>query len=172
MRRIFTLDLSVKRTGWASAPPDGDLRFGSKGFPSTGVNVGALLSEFHDWLDAMLAVEDPALVVFEAPILQSGKTSIDTARKLMSLAGHTEFLCHRREIRCVEQNIMTNKKDFTGSGRAEKEDMINMARRRGWDVRNDDEADACALWMGAVLRFKPECAGRFKLGALGTVRAA
>lgn len=173
MRRILALDLSVARTGYALAAPDEQsLRFGSNALPSTGEDIGKLLVAFDEWLKVKIAGEDIGLIVFEAPILRPGRTHITTARKLMNLAGHVEFVCSAQGIRCVEQNISTNKKDFTGNGRAEKEDMILMARRYGWDVKNSDEADACALWMGAVLRFAPNYATRFKLGALGAVRAA
>ncbi|MEE7478447.1 hypothetical protein [Methylobacterium hispanicum] len=172
MRKLLGLDLSVARTGWALAAPNEPLRFGSYPLPSTGEDIGKLLVAFDEWLKIKIAGEDIAVVVFEAPILRQGRTHITTARKLMNLAGHVEFICSQLGIRCAEQNISTNKKDFTGNGHAEKQDMILMARRYGWDVKNSDEADACALWMGAVLRYAPDQAPRFKLGALGAVRAA
>lgn len=171
--KILALDLSVARTGFALAAPDEQpLRFGSYPLPSTGSDIGKLIARYDEWLRMKIAGENIALIVFEAPIIRPGKTDINTARKLLNLAGHTEFVAFSLDIRCAEQHIGTNKKLFTGRGNADKDDMVRMARLYGWDVKNHDEADACALWMGAVLERAPQHAGRFKLGSLGAVRAA
>ncbi|ACL61726.1 hypothetical protein [Methylobacterium nodulans] len=174
MRKILALDLSVASTGWALGSPDGDPAFGHYTLPSTGNDIGKLLAAFQDWLSLKIAGEDIAIVVFEAPILTPGKTHITTARKLMCLAGVTELVCHQAEIRCIEENIQTNKKRFAGHGRADKETMMHVARRYGWDVQRDDEADALALWVGGVCTFAKAHAGRFLAGPLGArpLRAA
>ena len=122
---------------------------------------------FDEWLRDLIAVEDPNLVAFEAPILKAGGTAISTARKLMGLASHTEFVCHQREVRAFEANLMTIKKDFAGHGRAEKADMIAVAHRYGWDVKTEHEADACAGWAFTVKQKAPAFAGRFQAGPLG-----
>lgn len=167
MRKILALDLAEKRTGFAIGSPDDDPVFGSHGLPSTGPDIGRMLVAFDAWLRLRIQGEDVALCVFEAPILTAGRTHILTARKLMNLAGHTEFVCAQADIRCVEQNIATNKKQFTGRGDADKDMMITVARRYGWDVQNSDEADACALWVGAVCTYAKAHAGRFQMGPLG-----
>ena len=46
-------------------------------------------------------------------------------------------------ILCVRARDL--KLTFTGYGNAEKEDMIRMAKRRGYNPKDDDEADACLL---------------------------
>lgn len=164
MRPLLSLDLS-SNTGFAVGPPDGDPRFGSVRFP-TG-DLGLTLLKFSEWLEALIAVEHPAAVAFEAPILTSGKTGLQTARMLYSLAGVTELICKRAAVRCYEVNLMTARRFFAGSGAAKKDDVIAAARRHGWMVRTDDEADACGVWAYAVHTLAPKHAGRFSLGPMG-----
>lgn len=153
-RPILALDLATT-TGWACGAPEADPRFGTLRLPSTGDEIGRFLAIFEDWLLDFLTVETPALVVFEAPILTRGNTSPVVARKLMGLANATETVCYRRETRCEQANLMTVKKAFAGHGRAEKHEMVAAARARGWEVRNDNEADATAVWFCAVKHHAP-----------------
>lgn len=139
---ILALDLST-HTGWAAGPLGGRPSFGTHHLPKTGDDIGRMLVAYEDWLRAMVADVRPTHVFFEAPIL-SQRTM--TARKLMGLASETERLCHRLGLPVREVNLMTVKKRFTGSGRAEKARMIEEARRRGWDVKDDNQADALAIW--------------------------
>lgn len=165
MRSLVSLDLSSS-TGWAAGRPDGCPRFGTQRFP-TGSDLGRTLDEFDLWLTAFLQVEAPAALAFEAPILTSGKTSLATARMLYSLAGLTELLCRRAQVRCFEVNLMTARKFFVGSGHAKKEDVIAAARRHGWSVKDDNQADALGVWAFAVHTLSPKHAARFALGQLG-----
>ncbi|MGP9819220.1 hypothetical protein ACTZWW_04325 [Salinarimonas sp. NSM] len=154
MRPIIALDLAHS-TGWASGAPDADPRFGTLQLPKTGDEIGRFLALFEDWLLDLITVESPALVVFEAPLLTRGNTTPTVARKLMGLANATEVACYRRDVRCEQANLATVKKAFAGHGRAEKHEMVAAARARGWDVRNDNEADACGLWFCAVKHHAP-----------------
>lgn len=52
---------------------------------------------------------------------------------------------HRRELRWREGNNLTVKKYFTGHGNAEKSDTIAQCHAQGWNVTDDNEADALAL---------------------------
>lgn len=165
MRSILALDLSTA-TGWAAGRPDGSPRFGTQRFPG-GEDLGRSLQAFEDWLVGMIAVEQPAVVVFEAPILNGGKTSLATARLLYCLAGLTELVCRKAQVQCREANLMTVKKFWAGSGRADKPAMIAAAKRYGFDVRNPDEADAVAVWAHAVHTLAPKHAARFSLGLMG-----
>ena len=162
---LVFLDLATA-TGWASGPPGGDPRFGTKVLPSTGDDIGRFAEAFEEWLFDFIAVEQPALVAFEAPILSAGKTSIATARKLTGLALMTELVCRKRQVRYFEANLMTIKKEIAGTGKAQKEDMIAVAHRYGWAVRTEHEADACCGWAYAVQCRAPQHALRFRGGPL------
>lgn len=118
---------------------------GSHRIAAPGVGIGGFLNAFDLWLSDLVTLHTPDILVFEAPILTGGQTSIDTARKLMCLAGVTELIAHRRQIPIVrEVNVSSVKKHWTGNGRAKKFEMIDAARARGFAPRTDDEADALA----------------------------
>lgn len=136
--------------------------------PKTGADVGWFLDAFDTWVVGLLDFHQPALVVFEAPWVgskidqQTGRVSQthqDTARKLMCLAGHTEFVCRRAAIECREANNATVRKHFAGKGRAPRAELkrltIEACRRRGWEPENDDEADALGLLDYAVACWRP-----------------
>lgn len=162
MRSILALDLATN-TGWCIAPPTAEApRFGTLTLPSTGKDIGLFLKKYDEWLNAMLCADDVGLIVFEAPILPRGATNPSTARKLMGLASHTEFVANNRSVMCVEANLMTVKKFFTGHGHADKSSMIATAEANGWAVRNDNEADACAVWAFAVNQRASQFGRQFK----------
>ena len=147
---LLSLDLATS-VGWARLR-DGRVDYGTYRLPATGPDVGRFLAAYEDWLRvAMLDGVD--VCVFEAPFV-SGKTSQDTARKLLCLAGLTELICHRAGIRCFETNIKTVTKHFVGRcppQRAEKKAAtLRACRQRGWQPKNDDEADALAVLDYAV----------------------
>ncbi|SFM91344.1 hypothetical protein [Methylobacterium pseudosasicola] len=167
--KILALDLAT-RLGWACGSPDGEPTYGSKLLPSTGPEIGRFGDAYDEWLLDMITLENPALVVFEAPFV-SGTGNANTARKLMGLCWQTELACYRRQIRCMEHGNTSVKKLFAGSGRAEKHEMIAAAQRHGWNPKDDHAADALGLWACAVHEKAPKYS-RLKLGALGAVRAA
>jgi Holliday junction resolvasome RuvABC endonuclease subunit len=53
--------------------------------------------------------------------------------------------CEKHNIDYCGVMVGTIKKYFTGRGNASKSDMINHARTLGFQVKNDNEADALAL---------------------------
>ncbi|GLK86661.1 hypothetical protein [Ancylobacter defluvii] len=162
---VLALDLSTN-TGWAAGDPAGTPRFGTHTLPSTGDDVGRYLAKHREWLTAFIQVERPQFVVYEAPILPA-QTTKATAIKLMSLAGLTELICRDLEVRCFEAHLQSIKKFLAGSGRATKPDMIAAARRYGFDVRNDNEADAIGIWGHAVMHRFPGRCTLFSMGQLG-----
>lgn len=173
MRKLLTLDLATY-TGWASGSPDvqsaGEVRVGSIRLPATGDDIGRYLDAFDTWLNSMISVEDPGLIVYEAPIISAGKTDINTARKLMGLGGHTEFVGLRRFVQVREINIGTIKKELAGNGRADKDAMIAAAKAEGVDVKDEHQADAFGIWKTAVRLYKPDEYRR--LFAFGRLSAA
>ena len=85
------------------------------------------------------------MAVFEAPLLPR-TTSFKTVTKLHSLAGITELLCLRSQVKVRSANNTTVKKAFTGHGRAEKSAMCDRAKQLGFNPKDDNEADAIAIW--------------------------
>lgn len=139
--------------GWCSGVPSIRPLFGSHQLPSTGDNVGRYTAAYDEWLQSTLDFEAPELVIYEAPSIFM-KTTPVTVEKLVGLATHTQLVCHRRAIRARSANPSQVKKFWTGSGKAKKPDMVDMAHRCGFRVRDDNEADAVAIWHWSI-----ECFG-------------
>lgn len=144
--------------------------FGTHRLPSTGDDIGSFAVAYEAWLGEQIETHRPELVIFEAPILPQ-KTQLMTVRKLTGLAYDTERQCRVARVMCREGRKSSVNKAFTGSGKASKDDTIAAARRYGFKVRGDDEADAVALWCFAVLCYAPSGAHTFGFGPLGGVSA-
>lgn len=163
---ILALDLAT-HCGWATNPPHDDPCFGTEVLPSTGKEVGPFIAAYDRWLRDTIEIQKPALVIYEQPSLFA-KSTPDTVIKLNGLATHTEWLCHRKGIPVRSANPSRLKKFFTGNGKAKKDEMVTAARRRGWKVSDDNQADACAVWAWAVYCYAaPEHRAQFELGLLG-----
>lgn len=153
---LLTLDLST-HTGWSVWDGADDVRYGTLHLPKTGEDVGRFLCAFEDWLLPFVRMEQPKRLVFEAPILASGKTNITTARKLMCLAGETEKIATRCHVQAWEVHNGQVRKHFCGIGKARdratlKQLTIDACRARGWNPGDDNAADALA-----VLDFAAHC---------------
>ena len=123
--------------------------------------VGLFLSTWEDWLRPQVREVGPSLIVFEAPIL-AGQTQIATTRKLQGMAGVTEMVAHRAGIECAEVATSQVKKALTGSGKADKAQMIAAAKAYGFDPKTSDEADAFGIWICAVRLRHPSHAWRWE----------
>jgi Holliday junction resolvasome RuvABC endonuclease subunit len=155
---LFALDLA-ERVGFAYGEPADDptVKSGVYVLPKTGLDIGQYLVAFDDWFRPMLEFTKADRVIFEATILVPGN-SVQTARKLMALAGFTEYACKRAGIRCNDAPIKTVKQYFAGHGNATKAEMIAAAEGRGFDVVDDNQADALAVWHYSASRFVPTMA--------------
>lgn len=71
-----------------------------------------------------------------------------TRRMLLGYVAVMEELAESMGIGpAFEAAAITIKKQFAGSGKAEKEDMLRMCKLLGWDVAGDhNAADACGGW--------------------------
>lgn len=162
---ILALDLATN-IGFAYGTPSVRPKFGTYRLPSTGDEIGRFAHAFDNWLSDMITMHSPERVVFETSVLPKMTTPM-TVRKLTGLGFHTEFVCHRREIICNEVNVSTIKKFWAGHGFAKKPDMIAAARRRDFDVRDDNEADALGLWHYVSEKLHPGANSWMSLGDLG-----
>jgi crossover junction endodeoxyribonuclease RuvC len=157
---VMALDLATC-TGFCFGPPDLGLpQIGHVRLPSTGADVGRFLIAFEEWLTDKIREVEPTLLLFEAPILASSATPHVT-RKLHALAGITEMVAIRAKVECCEAYPVTVKKALTGSGRADKDQMVAAARVYGLNPAVPDEADAFGLWLHAVRMRHPKLAGRW-----------
>lgn len=107
------------------------------------VPVGFVFSAFDDWLSKQ---EVPDLLVIEEPHLRGGNaTRLCVGLWAVASCGAFNGGAEVMSVRTRDLKI-----SFTGIGNASKEDMIAMAKRRGYDPKDDDEADACLLLEYAI----------------------
>lgn len=166
---ILALDLAG-RTGFAIGEPASKPDFGFHDLPVTGDAIGRYAYAFEDWLTSIIEDRWPTAIIYEQPSTFK-QTTPATTIKLNGLAYHTELICYRRSIGVAKVNPSKLKKFWTGSGRAQKEDMVRAARARGFAVLDDNVADALAIWVYSALTLAPEHAQRFALGPLGATAA-
>lgn len=160
VRPILTLDLATC-TGFCVGTPDQRPTLGHKRLRSTGEDVGSFLIEWDEWLSAKVAEVEPSVIVMEAPIL-AGSATPHVTRKLHALAGITEMVAVRANIECCEVYPVTVKKALTGSGRADKDQMLAACRTYGFTPVVSDEADAFGIWLHAVRLRHPSHAWRWE----------
>ena len=102
------------------------------------------MTEFGKWLPELIQVHQPDMIVFEAPFAGSIRNA-NTGRMLFGFCAMVEMLAYQHKIRCLECNNSIIKKHATGTGHAKKAQMVKAARDRGWNPKDDNEADA--LWL-------------------------
>lgn len=175
--RLLSLDLAT-RLGWAFGDAfEGEPVSGSFLLPSTGDDIGAFLKAYHLWLIARVAEFQPDIITMEAPLAATTKTTQTTLLKLWGLCSHTEFVAAFKGLPCRQIAAGEWKKGFVGRagfGKPKTKAMLatypvlQACHQRGWDVTDDNEADALGQWTYAVrfvcpgreARFDPLARGR------------
>lgn len=143
--RILALDLAL-RTGWALW--DGSSR--TSGFKDLAVKYsekqGHTFARFNRWLRAHEPAPD--YVVYEQPFQMRNRSATEI---VIGFATRVQEYCANRKIPVDTVNGSRLKKWTTGSGRAEKPEMVAAVVRRfriespAYDPLDHNEADAIAL---------------------------
>ena len=155
--KVLCLDLATS-TGWAmgtTSSMPGDVRLGTFSLRKQRHDLGLFFATYRSWLRDMIHDEKIHTVAFEAPILR-GQTTISTTRKLQGLAAITEMVCTDMAVGCAEEHLQTIKKTLSLNGRAKKPQMIAAAKARGFDVADDNQADAAGLFLRVVEVTNPD----------------
>ena len=151
MTKILALDLATN-TGFARnygpEPRTGSVSFEapkpSKKLGRGKAHVGYIFSEFDKWLSANYSDEmKPDILCLEEPIGGGGR--IAKLKICIGLWGVAVASACNGGVPIVSVKNSDLRSSFIGIKNAGKEDMIAMARRRGYDPQDDDEADACLL---------------------------
>ena len=150
MKRIIALDLgSTTGVAWGDGNrPDGSefIKFTGKG----GFNPESFYN-FYIYLNQLIQYKlrtsghDVKLVIEKPNANMPGYAGV---RVHFGMLGVALALEGRYSDRVTSHVVpaLTIKKYWTGSGRAKKPDMIAQAQREGYDVTDDNEADAIALY--------------------------
>lgn len=106
-----------------------------------GINPGKKFHLFDTWLSYDLP-KGIKHVYYEDV---KRHVSLYNARAYCGYLAILQAWCSRNNIKCEGVGVGQIKKFWTGKGNATKEMMIEGARRRGFDVSDDNHADALAL---------------------------
>lgn len=166
MKPVLALDLA-STTGWAVGEPGMMTAHGSVRFASKGASHEAIFAHAFEWMDEKIAIYDPGLVVWEAPLatsLKSGFTTSDTTTVLFGLPAVIGLCAYRRGIYDIRKaETRSVRLHFIGQNpkRAQaKRLVIQQCRSHGWDPIDDNEADALAVWSYMCALLQPELAYR------------
>lgn len=146
---------ALQRAAGAAAPPyiSNSHRIAKPKCP-----LGEFFDNFSIFLSDLIEVNNPEFIVFEAPWV-GGKTSQDTARKLMGLACFTEYVAHIKGIsqnKVFEVNNREVRTYFIGGNSGGRDKLkartIAACHDLGWSPVDDDAADALAVLDFAIHR--------------------
>lgn len=137
-KRILALDLATK-TGWARnygpEPRSGVVKFKGK-------TRGERFEELIDWLRQFNKVIYMAeLTVFETPHMRGG----DATRSCVGMVAMIEYFASLNGLQTDEYRPDAIKRFATGTAKASKEQMIEAARKLGYNPKDDNESDAIHL---------------------------
>ena len=167
MTDILAIDVATK-TGFArgvvgSVPDFGTINFGK--MPGDGNRIfGAAL----EWMHEMIEVKPPDIVILEAmlpPDAMKNKTSRQVRDRLAGLHGIIRAVAFRHKVGEVAEGTVGDvRAHFLGVRNLRRLDakkaVIDRCQDLGWDVANDNEADALALWSYACGLIDPASALR------------
>ena len=149
---ILALDLASV-TGWAcgeadEAPSHGYIRFATAGASHEAVFFAAL-----QWTNGMIAQYKPKTIVWESPLSTSfriGKTNLNTTALLYGLPAVVGAAAYSRAIyNCRKADTRDVRLHFIGKNPKRaiaKAATIARCQQLGWNVTDDNEADALAIW--------------------------
>jgi Holliday junction resolvasome RuvABC endonuclease subunit len=133
---------------------------------------GAVYARLEDEIDDAIKMFRPAQIVYEAPFAPQAQTNAQVGKVLLGLCAIVELIACRHDVVCSHQEVRTARKAVLGKspiGGAGKVKPVIMewARKRGWAVTQDDEADALLLLAYAVvITDKTRTASFFRYGEL------
>ena len=141
---ILGIDQSKSGTGWAIyGMNDGAWKSGVKSFSKI-KHYPEMFHAFVCWLNNLLDACKgfKTLVVFEEAHHQGGASTLIGIGMVAYIMG----ACHNFGIECISIHTGTLKKAITGSGSAEKADMVKAACQiTGEAITDDNQADAVCL---------------------------
>jgi hypothetical protein len=155
---ILFLDLATTM-GWCEGIPGEKPTSGTIRLVSPGATNPELYDALYKFLDDRFSLQRYIMVVMEAPQSPShmaGKTNAKTLARLIGMCELTEWIAHRHNYFGRMMSLATVhdiRKHLLGfrpaSGKAKRE-VIAAVRAKGFDPKDDNEADAIAGWLYAA----------------------
>lgn len=150
---ILSLDLGTK-TGWACNTHLDDIVFGTEDF-STKRHEGAGMRflRFKRWLTEIKQAGITEVYFEEV----RRHVSTDSAHCYGGFMATLTAWCEHHGIPYSSVPVGTIKKNATGKGNASKEMMIDAAKEKGFDVTDDNQADAVHLLLHVLEKIDTGC---------------
>lgn len=164
--KVLALDLASV-SGWACGEPGGEPEHGSIRFASAGAAHEAVFAGALRWMSDTMTSRAPAVVVWEAPLATSfkrGSSNVNTTTLLYGLPaviGAVSYLRGCYDIRKADTKDVRNHFIGCNPKRVKAKPMvIRQCRVMGWEVKDDNEADALATWHYMCALIAPRLAMR------------
>ncbi len=144
MTCILALDLAT-RTGFAILRPDGRIESGEVRFDlKASEGQGMRYVKFRHWLIEVKQRHELTELVFEQ-VMGHGAYQVIAAHVYGGLLATLQAFGEHHRIPYHGIGVTTVKKQFAGSGKATKEDMVRQCRALGFQPGGHNEADAIAV---------------------------
>lgn len=144
--RIMTIDLGTK-TGWATVDETGQITSGMQDFKNDRFSGGGMrYLKFKKWLTEMKsALGRIDQIAFEE--VRARQPSVAADHTYGAFMGSLTSWCEHHDIPYEGVPVGTIKKYITGKGNANKQMVIEAVVEKGFDIKDDNEADAIALML-------------------------
>ena len=140
---ILALDLGTQ-CGWALGFRDGTVRHGSKSFHAKrNDGTGLRWSKFRAFLLETGRLADSLQAVYYEDVHRH--VGVYAAHAYGGFLAHLQHFCEVNRIPLVPVGVGQIKKHWTGAGNAKKDAMIEAAAKHGFQVTDDNDADALAI---------------------------
>jgi Holliday junction resolvasome RuvABC endonuclease subunit len=136
--KVLSLDIGTN-TGWKTTTSSGVWNLK----PNRGESEGMRVVRFKSKVRELINLEGITLVSYERPAGMH-KSSIMVASEMV---GVLKDLCIELGVELACYSASEIKKFATGRGNAKKEEMIEEAKKLGYNPNDDNEADAIHLYM-------------------------
>jgi len=153
-KTILALDLGIT-TGWAVHNKEQVIKSGTINFkPNKFEGGGMVFVRFRKWLVDLKNAEDGIdLVFFEAVRSHNGT---DAAHKYGGFVAFLTAFCEHYQIPYLGVPVGTIKKYITGKGNANKDEVIEAVKKKGFTPIDDNEADSLALLDYVLVKYGKE----------------
>jgi len=143
--RVLTLDLSINKPGYAIADTYANqvITFGHLTNKSS-EGVYSRIDKNLQFFLALIPKYQIEAVWLELPAFSRRQKSHDM---LTAQQGIFKFALYKRNIPVYGISISDIKKHVTGKGTATKDEMVEAIKAQGYQVLNDDEADAIGIYL-------------------------
>lgn len=106
---------------------------------------GIIFFNFHKWLESINSTGSISQVWYEEVVRHSIYNQTAVAHTYGGFLGTLQVFCEYNNIPYQGVPVGTIKKHITGKGNANKQMVIDAIKLKGFDPKDDNEADALAI---------------------------